>query len=62
MCGFDSHPGHHGRVAELVDAHGSGPCIRKDVEVQILSRPQTSFGCGGELEDVIEIGLFWAVF
>ena len=26
------------RVAELADAHGSGPCPRKWVEVQILSR------------------------
>src|SRR4051795_1137478 len=24
-------------VAELVDAHGSGPCARKGVEVQVLS-------------------------
>jgi hypothetical protein len=24
-------------VAELVDAHGSGPCGRKSVEVQVLS-------------------------
>jgi hypothetical protein len=24
-------------VAELVDAHGSGPCGRKLVEVQVLS-------------------------
>ena len=27
----------HADVAELVDAHGSGPCVRKDVEVQVLS-------------------------
>lgn len=26
------------RVAELVDAHGSGPCIRKNVLVQLQSR------------------------
>ena len=24
-------------VAELADAHGSGPCVRKDVEVRVLS-------------------------
>jgi hypothetical protein len=24
-------------VAELADAHGSGPCTRKGVEVQVLS-------------------------
>src|SRR5262245_15821067 len=27
----------HADVAELVDAHGSGPCARKGVEVQVLS-------------------------
>ena len=26
------------RVAELVDAHGSGPCVRKNVLVQLQSR------------------------
>ncbi len=26
------------RVAELVDAHDSGSCVRKDVEVRFLSR------------------------
>ena len=30
-------PGHRADVAELVDAHGSGPCGRKLVEVQVLS-------------------------
>ena len=25
------------RVAELVDAHDSGSCVRKDVEVRVLS-------------------------
>ena len=29
------------RVAELVDAHGSGPCVRKNVLVQLQSRVQT---------------------
>ena len=24
-------------VAELADAHGSGPCVLRDVEVQVLS-------------------------
>ena len=34
------------RVAELADAHGSGPCPRKWVEVQILSRVlATEHGC-----------------
>ena len=28
---------HRADVAELVDAHGSGPCARKGVEVQVLS-------------------------
>src|SRR6185369_11772573 len=28
-------------VAELVDAHGSGPCARKGVEVQVLSSALT---------------------
>ena len=26
------------RMAELVDAHGSGPCVRKDVLVQLQFR------------------------
>jgi hypothetical protein len=31
-------------VAELADAHGSGPCSRKGVEVQVLSSaPKSSF-------------------
>ncbi len=25
-------------VAELADAHGSGPCVRKHLEVRVLSR------------------------
>ena len=29
-------------VAELADAHGSGPCTRKGVEVQVLSSAPTS--------------------
>ena len=39
-----------GRVAELVDAHGSGPCVRKDMEVRVFSRPQVerSENCGCE--------------
>ncbi len=28
-------------VAELADAHGSGPCARKGVEVQVLSTAPT---------------------
>jgi hypothetical protein len=28
-------------VAELADAHGSGPCSRKGVEVQVLSSAPT---------------------
>ena len=28
---------HRADVAELADAHGSGPCSRKGVEVQVLS-------------------------
>ena len=28
------------RVAELVDAHGSGPCVLKDVLVRLQSRAQ----------------------
>ena len=55
-------------VAELVDAHGSGPCGRKLVEVQVLSsaflamklRPQADFialadgsgPCGRKLVEV----------
>lgn len=27
-------------VAELADAHGSEPCLRKEVEVQLLSAAQ----------------------
>jgi hypothetical protein len=27
----------HADVAELVDAHGSGPCLRNQVEVRVLS-------------------------
>src|SRR3954471_13091838 len=39
-------------VAELVDAHGSGPCALRGVEVQVLSsallpRPGRFIGCGG---------------
>ena len=30
-------PGHHADVAELVDAHGSGPCAGNGVKVQVLS-------------------------
>ena len=33
-----------GRVAELADAQGLGPCVRKDVGVQLLSRPQFCTG------------------
>jgi hypothetical protein len=33
--GYNAAP--HADVAELVDAHGSGPCARKGVEVQVLS-------------------------
>src|SRR5680860_524533 len=40
-----------GRVAELVDAHGSGPCPRKRVEVQVLSRPllPKAFSCWDQI-------------
>ena len=31
-------------VAELADAHGSGPCIRKDVGVRVPSSAPTRFG------------------
>ena len=31
-----------GRMAELVDAHGSGPCVRKNMEVRVFLRPQVS--------------------
>ena len=30
--------GRHARVAELADAHGSGPCARKGVGVQVPPR------------------------
>ena len=33
-------------MAELVDAHGSGPCARKGVEVQVLSSASESPGRG----------------
>jgi hypothetical protein len=33
-------------VAELVDAHGSGPCGRKPVEVQVLSSAPRRRGSG----------------
>src|SRR5690606_2008456 len=38
----------HARVAELADAHGSGPCVRKDVGVQVPPRAQQPqvFGLG----------------
>jgi hypothetical protein len=36
-------------VAELVDAHGSGPCLRNQVEVRVLS---------SALEKELEIGGF----
>ena len=39
-------------VAELVDAHGSGPCARKGVEVQVLSSaslPNVGPGMPGRL-------------
>ena len=32
------------RVAELVDAHGSGPCVRKDVGVQVPLRAHEAPG------------------
>src|SRR5262245_54443650 len=40
----------HADVAELVDAHGSGPCARKGVEVQVLSSASSisSFACAEE--------------
>ena len=28
---------HHARVVKLVDTHGSGPCGRKSLQVQVLS-------------------------
>ena len=30
-------------MAELVDAHGSGPCVLKDVLVRLQSRAQTMY-------------------
>jgi hypothetical protein len=34
---ISSPPDQHADVAELVDAHGSGPCLGNQVEVRVLS-------------------------
>jgi hypothetical protein len=34
----------HADVAELVDAHGSGPCLGNQVEVRVLSSASTALG------------------
>ena len=36
-CGFKSHLPHDAEVAELADAHGSGPCGSNTVRVQVPS-------------------------
>ena len=38
-------------VAELVDAHGSGPCARKGVEVQVLSSAYRAGFCHDGTDD-----------
>ena len=42
-------------VAELADAHGSGPCTRKGVEVQVLSSaPISVLPVRGNLERQVQ--------
>ncbi|CRI68020.1 hypothetical protein THIOKS190125 [Thiocapsa sp. KS1] len=43
MAFFKTSPRPHAEVAELVDAHGSGPCGRKLVEVRVLSSAPIHF-------------------
>src|SRR5690349_862906 len=40
-------------VAELVDAHGSGPCARKGVEVQVLSSASVRFARRSQSRPVV---------
>ena len=43
-CGFKSHLPHDAEVAELADAHGSGPCGSNTVRVQVSSSARIKYG------------------
>jgi hypothetical protein len=43
----------------MADAHGSGPCVRKDVRVQLPPRPLESHVRGFPLPLVVVSGVFW---
>jgi hypothetical protein len=40
-CGIRSETSEFAEVAELADAQGLGPCVQKDVQVQVLSSALT---------------------